>query len=129
MPILGDKGFIQKVREMLGERAKVEAAKPESRQVFGLRVEEIARATAREYGKRVEDLKRRRRGIKNEARTMAMYLSWQLGGHKHSEIGKALGLNNESSVSSARLRMRLRVAQDRKIDQRARRITDALTKS
>src|SRR5438445_751319 len=44
MPILGDKGFIQRVREMLGEKAKVEAAKPESRQVFGLRVEEIARA-------------------------------------------------------------------------------------
>ena len=64
MPILGGKGFVQRVREMLGEKAKVEAAKPESRQVFGLRVEEIARATAREYGKRVEDLKRRRRESK-----------------------------------------------------------------
>ncbi|MEX0803964.1 MAG: hypothetical protein WD688_11705 [Candidatus Binatia bacterium] len=63
MPILGDKGFIQKVREMLGEKAKVETAKPESRQVFGLRVEDIARATAQKYGKRVEDLKRRRKGI------------------------------------------------------------------
>jgi len=128
-PILGDKGFVQRVREMLGEKAKVESAKPESRQVFGLRVEEIVRATAREYGKRVEDLKRRRRGVENEARTMAMYLSWQLGGHKHSEIGKALGLDNESSVSSACLRMKLRVAQDRKIDRRARRIADAVTKS
>ena len=63
------------------------------------------------YGQRVEDFKRRRRGIENEARTMAIYLSWQLGGHKHSEIGKALGLDNESSVSSACLRMKLRVAQ------------------
>lgn len=129
MPILGDKGFVQRVREMLGERAKVEAEKPESREVFGLGVEEIVRATAREYGKRVEDLKRRRRGIENEARTMAMYLSWQLGGHEHREIGKALGLDNESSVSSACLRMKLRVAQDRKIDRRARRIADAVTKS
>jgi hypothetical protein len=47
---------------------------------------------------------------------MAMYLSWQLGGHKHSEIGKTLGLDNESLVSSQYLRMKLRVAQDRKID-------------
>ena len=128
-PILGDKGFVQRVREMLGERAKVEPGKPESRKVFGLGVEEIARATAREYGKRVEDLKRRRRGVENQARTMAMYLSRQLGGHQHSEIGKALGLDNESSVSSACLRMKLRVAQDRKIDRRARRIAAALTKS
>jgi len=58
-----------------------------------------------------------------------MYLSWQLGGHKHSEIGKALGLDNQSSVSSACLRMKLRITQDRKIARRARRITDALTKS
>ncbi len=129
MPILGDKGFVHRVRERLGEKAKVEAAKPESRQVFGLRVEEIVRATAREYGKRVEDLQRRRRGVENQARTMAMYLSWQLGGHKRSEIGKALGLDNQSSVSSACLRMKLRVVQDRKIDRRARRITGALTKS
>jgi REP element-mobilizing transposase RayT len=128
-PILGDKGFVEKVREQLGERARVEAEKPESRQVFGLGVEEIARATAREYGKRMEDLKRRRRGIENEARTMAMYLSRQLGGHKHGEIGKALGLDNESSVSSACLRMKLRVAQDGKISRRARRIARALTKS
>lgn len=128
-PILSDKGFVQRVREMLGERAKVEAEKPESRKVFGLGVEEIVRTVAREYGKRVEELKRRRRGIENEARTMAMYLSWQLGGHKHSEIGQALGLDNESSVSSACLRMKLKVAQDRTIDRRARRIAAALTKS
>jgi hypothetical protein len=28
-------------------------------------------------------------------RTMAMYLSWELGGHKHSEIGKTLGFDYE----------------------------------
>lgn len=128
-PILGDKGFVHRVRERLGERAKVEASKPESRQVFGLGVEEIVRAVAREYGKRVEDLKQRRRGIENEARTMAIYLSRQLGGHRHSEIGKALGLDNQSSVSSACLRMKSRVAKDRQIDRRARRVTAALTKS
>jgi REP element-mobilizing transposase RayT len=125
-PILGDKGFVQRVRELLGERARVEAEKPESRLIFGLEIEEITRATAREYGKRMEDLKRRRRGIENEARTMAMYLSRELGGHKHGEIGKALGLDNESSVSSACLRMKSRVAQDGKISRRARRIALAL---
>lgn len=126
--MLGGKGFVERVRGMLGERAKVEAAKPQSREVFGLGIEEIVRATAREYGKREEALKQGRRGVENEARTMAMYLSWQLGGHKHREIGKALGLDNESSVSSACLRMKLRVGQDRKIDRRARRIAATLAK-
>ena len=102
---------------MLGEKAKVEAAKPESRAGIWTARRRDRTATAREYGKRVEDLKRRRRRIENEARTMAMYLSWQLGGHKHSEIRKALALDNGSSVSSACLRMKSRVAQDHKIDQ------------
>jgi putative transposase len=127
-PILGDKGFVQKVRGKLGEKAKVEVDKPESREVFGLGIEEIVRATAREYGKRAEDLKERRRGIENEARTMAIYLSRQLGGHKHSEIGKMLGLDNMSSVSSACLRMKLKVEQDRRVGRRAQRITGAVVK-
>ena len=76
----------------------------------------------------MEDLQGRRRGVENQARATTMYLSWQLGGHKHSEIGKALGLDNQSSVTSACLRMKLRVVQDRKVDRRARRITDSLTR-
>jgi len=64
---LGDKGFIERVREKLGDKARVEEAKPESRRVFALGIEEIARATAREYGKQLEDLRekgsrRRERG-------------------------------------------------------------------
>jgi hypothetical protein len=42
---LGDKGFIEWVRKKLGDKARVEEAKPESRRVFGLGIEEIARAT------------------------------------------------------------------------------------
>jgi len=49
-PILGDRDFTEWVKERLGDRARVEEEKPESRKVFGLGVEEIARATARVYG-------------------------------------------------------------------------------
>ena len=78
-PILGDRGFIEWVKQRLGDRAKVGEEKPESRRVFGLRVEEIARVTARVYGKRLEELRRKRRGEENEARSMAMYLCRTLG--------------------------------------------------
>jgi len=128
-PILGDKGFIEWVKERLGDRARVEEGKPESRRVFGLGVEKIARMTARVYGQRLEQLTRKRRGEPNEARSMAMYLCRTLGGHKHSEIGMVLGLEKTSSVSSACLRMKARVGVERRIARRARRIEAKLQKS
>ncbi len=128
-PILGDRGFIEWVKQKLGDRARVEQEKPDSRSVFGLGVERIAGATAKVYGKQLEELKRKRRGEENEARSMAIYLCRTLGGHKHGEIGKLLGLEKTSSVSSACLRMKARVEAERKIGRRARRIEEELQKS
>ncbi len=128
-PILGGKGFVGWVKKKLGDKARVEEAKPESRRVFGLGIEEIARATAREYKTRLEHLRRRGRGEASEARSMAMYLCRVLGGHKHSEIGKVLGLEKSSSVSSACLRMKARVVAETNVGRRARRIEQALHKS
>jgi len=54
--------------------------------------EEIVEATAWGYGKAVEELKWRKRGAQNEARMVAIYLGRELGGHKHEEIGKTVGL-------------------------------------
>ena len=122
--ILGDKSFVEWIKERLGDGARVEEEKPESRIVFGLGVEEIARATARVYRKRLEELRRSRRGEVNEARSMAMYMCRTLGGHKHSEIGRVLGLEKTSSVSSACLRMKARAEAERKIARRARRIEE-----
>jgi chromosomal replication initiation ATPase DnaA len=81
------------------------------------------------YGKPLEELRRKRRGEENEARSMAMYLCRSLGGHRHSEIGKVLGLEKSSSVSSACLRMKARVGVERKLARRGRRIEEELLKS
>ena len=128
-PILGDRGFVEWIKERLGDRARVEEEKPESRRVFGLGVEQIVQVTAKVYGKRLEELRRKRRGEGNEARSMAMYLCRTLGGHKHSEIGRVLGLEKTSSVSSVCLRMKARVGEERKIARRAQRIEEELHKS
>jgi REP element-mobilizing transposase RayT len=127
--ILGDRGFVEWIKERLGERARVEGEKPESRRVFGLGVEEIVRAVAKVYGKRLEELRTKRRGQQNEARSMAMYLCRTLGGHNHGEIGKALGLEKPSSVSSACLRMKARVGMEQTIARRGRKIEEELQKS
>lgn len=70
-----------------------------------------------------------RRGEENEARSMAMYLFRVLGSHKHSEIGKVMGLENSSSVSSVCLRMKARVEAEKKIGRRMQRIGEDLRKS
>ena len=86
------------------------------------------RATVREYGKEVEELKRRRRGGENEVRMVAIYLGRQLGGHKHEEIGKVVGLEKTSSVSSAYLLMKGRVGKEKQLVRKVRRIEEALDK-
>jgi hypothetical protein len=54
----------------------------------------------------------------NEAPMVAIYLGRQLGGHKHEEIGKTVGLEKPSSVSSAYLLMKERVAKEKQLQQR-----------
>ena len=60
---------------------------------------------------------------------VAIYLARQLGGHKHEEIGQAVGLDKASSVSSAYLLMKGRVAKEKQLVRRVRKIEQALTKS
>ena len=128
-PVLGSKEFIGRVKERLGDKARVEEEKPESRRLFSPGLDDIVQATAREYGKGVEELKRRKRGGENEARMVAIYLGRQLGGHKHEEIGQAVGLDKASSVSSAYLLMKGRVAKEKQLVRRVRKIEEVLTKS
>jgi REP element-mobilizing transposase RayT len=127
-PLLGDKGFMQWVKEKLGARARVDEEQPQSRRVYGYGLEEIVAATARVYGKGVEELRKKRRGQENEARAMAMYLCRRLGGYKLVEIGQALGLAKYSSVSSACLAMKGRVEKDRGVARRARQVENMLIK-
>ena len=107
----------------------MEEEKPESRRLFSPGLDQIVEATARGYGKTIEELKRRRRGGENEARMVAIYLGRQLGGHKHEDIGKTVGLGKTSSMSSAYLLMKERVAKEKDLHRRVRRIEEVLIKS
>ena len=128
-PLLGSKEFVQRVMERIGQKAKVDGEKPESRQVFGWKMEEIVRATARVYAKTVVEIGKKRRGEPNEARAMTMYLCRTLGGYKLTEIGRVVGLEKYSSVSTAYLRMKERISKERKLNRRARQIENQLIKS
>ena len=125
-PVLGSKEFIGRIKYRLGGKAREEEEKPESRRIFALGLEDIVAATARAYGKGVEELKRRRRGGENETRMMAIYLGRQLGGHSHREIGKMVGLEKSSSVSSVYLRMKRRMANEKELVRKVQKIEESL---
>jgi len=53
---------------------------------------------------------------------MAMYVCRILGGHKLTDIGKVLGLEKASSVSSACLSMKGRIGNEKRLSGRARNV-------
>ncbi len=121
-PILGGKEFVRWVKETIGEKARVRAEVPQSRNIFGHALEEIVEATAKVYGKAVSELLKRRRGRENEARAMAIYLCRAVGGHKLEDIGKVMGLKNYSSVSSAYLAVKQRLELEKGLASSARKV-------
>lgn len=125
-PILGGKEFVRWVKEKIGEKARVRAEIPQSRKVFVHGVEEIVGATAKVYGKTVQELLKRRRGRENEARGMAIYLCRVLGGHNLEDIGKVMGLKNYSSVSSAYLAVKGRVELEKRLALGVRKVEELL---
>ncbi len=127
-PLLGSKEFVERVMEKIERKGRVEEEKPESRRVFGLEMGDILRATAKCYGVEIEQIGLKKRGEGNEARAMAMYLCRKLGGYKLTEIGRVVGLEKYSSVSTAYLRMQERIANERKVSHRAEQIEQQLLK-
>ena len=128
MPILGGKGFVERVKGKIEERVKRDEEVGEARRLFRPGMGQIISATARVYGKREEEFKKRRRGHGNEARAMAMYLCRELGGHRLREIGAVLGLEKYSSVSSACLSMKARVEREKRLARQAEEIKRLLLK-
>lgn len=125
-PLLGGKEFLQRVKDKMGERARARDDIPESRLVFAPEVDQIVKATGRVYGKSIEELLKRRRGVRNDARAMAIYLCRALGGHKLSVVAQAVGLKNYSSTSSAYLGMKRRIEKEPSLGRMAREIEETL---
>ena len=125
-PVLGGREFLQWVKGKIGERGRARDEIPQSRLVFAAEIGDILKATARVYGKAVEELLKRRRGVQNEARAMAIYLCRTLGGHKLSAIAEAVGLKNYSSTSSVYLGMKGRIERDKRMARKARQVEDLL---
>ena len=127
-PILGSQEFIDRVKGKIEQRVQRDGEVSEFRRVFRPGIGQIVSATARIYGKKEEEFRKKRRGYGNEARAMAMYLCRELGGHRLREIGAVLGLEKYSSVSSACLSMKARMKREKRLAKKAEEVERLLLK-
>jgi chromosomal replication initiation ATPase DnaA len=117
---LGTQAFINWVRA--GFQTQINRAEiPDSRSLApGL--DSIQSAVCETYDIDRHQLLSARRGVTNEPRNVAIYLSRRLSGKTLAAIGEAFGLDSYSSVSSVVSRIKQKIRSDRKL----RRVVEAM---
>jgi len=126
--VLGTREFVE------WARAKLDGV-PEDREVAGLAkairrptLEAISEAAAEECGVDVSSLRVKGRK-RNEARDLAIYLSRECSGRRHTEIGAHFGGIRPPSVSCACRRVEERMAEDKRWHRRVLRLLQQLRQS
>ena len=125
--ILGTKSFINKVKiRFFSEKTDDEV--PQSRELAPTPAQ-IKTAVCRHYRINNDELQVSKRGVFNEPRNVAIYLTRRLRGDSLQQIGEQFGIRKYSSVSSVIERLKLVIAEDRKLRKRVDSIASALSKS
>ncbi|MDY6970994.1 MAG: helix-turn-helix domain-containing protein [Thermodesulfobacteriota bacterium] len=121
--ILGSEEFIKCVKDVFSRKRK-EKEIPESKQLCP-DIEDIKRVICSYYGIEKAELEETRRGVENEARDLAIYLTRYIRSERLKKIGEEFNLSNYSSVSNAvsRTKRRLRI---NKFKKSYRQILDSL---
>jgi chromosomal replication initiation ATPase DnaA len=99
-PVMGSEGFMAKIRRWMGRGAKDFKKIPEANRYLRLDVKVCLEAVGWVYGKEEATLRRTRRGERNEARAIAIYVCRKMGGLKQEEIAREFGVGGYSAVSS-----------------------------
>jgi REP-associated tyrosine transposase len=126
-PFLGSDNFIERIKEKFHSE-KLDDEIPQSKELAP-RVELIKKMVTRLYGIEGEELLVSRRGVINEARNIAIYLTRQLRGDSLKQIGAHFGMNKYSSVSSVIERIKRDIALDRKLGNRIKKQMVQIIKS
>jgi putative transposase len=102
-PVLGSREFLDWVKETFRNSPGTETILPGELPTPS--IEMIKKAVCSAYGVDEDELQISTRGVDNEPRNVAIYLSRRLSGATLMSIGQAFGLENYSSVSSVVRRM------------------------
>jgi len=106
LPVLGSKDFHERLRERVRKREAGFTEVPEAKAYLRPDASTCLEAVRQVYGRRREELLRGRRGQRNEARAMAIYVCRRLAGMKLEDIAKLFGVAGYSAVSSVIGRVR-----------------------
>jgi len=125
--VLGSERFVDWVKDRFFHQKSHEEI-PESRSLAPDR-EKIKQVVCKEYHVSEEDLLKSKRGIFNEPRNVAIYLTRRLRGDELGEICKEFHMKRYSSASSVIERMKTQISQDRRLRKRVEKLRLILTKS
>lgn len=124
---LGSEGFVNSIKEkFFGRKADDEV--PQSREL-AMESSKIRRTVWGFYKISERELMLSKRGVFNEPRNVAIYLTRRLRGDSLKKIAKDFGMSKYSSVSSVIERMKELVAKDRKLRKRVEKLISLLGKS
>ena len=126
-PILGTASFINRVKEKLFSE-KVDDEVPQSKELAPAS-EQIKILVCQHYLITNDELMVSKRGVFNEPRNVAIYLTRRLRGDSLKQIGEQFEMQKYSSVGSIIERMKAKVAKDGKLKTRVESIVFALSKS
>jgi chromosomal replication initiation ATPase DnaA len=111
--ILGSADFIAKVKEKFFSET-VDDEVPQARELAP-ETDQIKRVVCDRYGISEKELLISKRGLSNEARNMAIYLTRRLRGDSLKTIGEQFQVGKYSSVSSVIRRLNAAMADDRRL--------------
>ncbi|MCJ7833101.1 MAG: transposase [Deltaproteobacteria bacterium] len=125
--VLGSRDFIYRIKERFySGKIGDEVSRSKG---LAPKLKQIQKAVEKFYGISKKELMSSRRGVFNEPRNMAIYLTRQLRGDSLRQIGIDFRLNNYSSVSSAIERTKRRIAENRKLRAKLKKFLSQLSKS
>ena len=125
--IMGTESFINKVKIRFFTEKKNDEI-PRSRELAP-EPQQIKSAVCRHYRINNDELLVSKRGVFNEPRNVAIYLTRRLRSDSLIQIGEQFGIKKYSSVSSVVERMKTELAKDRKLRKRVESIVLNLSKS
>ena len=120
--ILGTERFVTIIKDRFFSR-KLDDEVPQSRELAPDHVR-IKKVVCEFYGINEDELLRSRRGVFNEPRNMAIYLTRRLTGESLSLVGLQFQVNKYSSVSSVIERMKALIFTDRRLKERAEKLLE-----
>jgi len=125
--ILGSKDFIDLIREKFFLK-NIDDEIPQSKELAP-DVDRIKSLICQVYKINERELLQSKRGVSNEPRNVAIYLTRRLTGDKLKQLAEHYGINKYSSVSSIIERMKASIAVDKKLRNLIENLHSVLTKS